>query len=99
MKQSSLDDSVVEIDLAPDDDTQPVTDPEETQEFRPPSPRPDTPTLCNKINKGKNINFCILIHFSKFVYLCKKNTYRCFKNIYLVHNEIKEIVKSSIKLN
>ena len=52
MKQSSLDDSV-EIDLAPDDDTQPVPDNEESREFmRPPSPRPDTPTLVNKVNKG-----------------------------------------------
>ncbi|XP_071552350.1 striatin-interacting protein 1 homolog isoform X3 [Panulirus ornatus] len=55
MKQSSLDDSVGELDLtaAADDDEQPTNDMDEPPDLpRPPSPRPGTPVPNNTTNKG-----------------------------------------------
>ncbi|XP_068234534.1 striatin-interacting protein 1 homolog isoform X2 [Palaemon carinicauda] len=55
MKQSSLDDSVGELDLtaAADDDEQPANDLDEPPDLpQPPSPRPGTPNLDNTTNKG-----------------------------------------------
>lgn len=55
MKQSSLDDSVGELDLtaAADEDEQPPTDMDEPPDLpQPPSPRPGTPINNNSTNKG-----------------------------------------------
>lgn len=55
MKQSSLDDSVGELDLtaAADDDDQPTNDIDEPPDLpQPPSPRPGTPVANNVANKG-----------------------------------------------
>lgn len=55
MKQSSLDDSVGELDLtaAADDDDQPTNDIDEPPDLpQPPSPRPGTPIANNTVNKG-----------------------------------------------
>lgn len=59
MKQSSLDDSVGELDLtaAADDDEQPTNDMDEPPDLpRPPSPRPGTPVPNNITNKGAKVN-------------------------------------------
>lgn len=54
MKQSSLDDSGGEIDLAPDEDETPRTDIDEPPDLpQPSSPRPSTPApACPNVNKG-----------------------------------------------
>ncbi|KAK8395960.1 hypothetical protein O3P69_005210 [Scylla paramamosain] len=55
MKQSSLDDSVGELDLtaAADDDDQPTNDIDEPPDLpQPPSPRPGTPVANHTTNKG-----------------------------------------------
>ncbi|KAB7497187.1 Striatin-interacting protein 1 [Armadillidium nasatum] len=56
MKQSSLDDSVGEIDMGPDEDERTPTDPDEPPDLpRPSSPRPSTPAPPvppPKVNKG-----------------------------------------------
>ncbi|CAL4187254.1 unnamed protein product, partial [Meganyctiphanes norvegica] len=53
MKQSSLDDSVGELDFSADEDERPAGEVEEPPDLpQPPSPRPGTPTPETHQNKG-----------------------------------------------
>lgn len=73
MKQSSLDDSVGELDLtaAAEDDDTPTNDLDEPPDLpQPPSPRPGTPQPTNTANKGQYFHISLLIGILLMCVLC-----------------------------